>query len=263
MPGRIRSVKPELWLHERLAELPLEARYAFIGLFCHADREGRFEWRPGRLKALIYPYESLERDFADLLELLRAGGFITRYSVDGKVYGYFPGWKRHQVINNRERESDLPSPEHADPEPLPPHSEEERGSGSGKGTGRTRADVGPDASATREPRVSGASTTRQADLLVVDDVSFTTNDGKEWRAPRHLYDAWTSAYPAVDVLGEMKKAAAWLLANPRNRKTRDGMPRFLQSWLGRTQNRAPTRPGSTPAQATSRYTPPTLDLGDD
>lgn len=45
------------------------------------------------------------------------------------------------------------------------------------------------------------------------------------------------AYPAVDVAREIFAAEAWLVANPKNRKS-DG-PRFLTSWLTTAQNRAP------------------------
>ena len=60
MGGRIRTVKPELFLHEGLfdaeAATGLPLRLCFIGLFTQADREGRFRWQPRRLKAQILPY---------------------------------------------------------------------------------------------------------------------------------------------------------------------------------------------------------------
>jgi len=55
------------------------------------------------------------------------------------------------------------------------------------------------------------------------------------------------AYPAVDVPREIRAAEAWLVANPKNRKS-DGA-RFLTNWLSNAQNRAPrveTRPVSGP-----------------
>ena len=44
-------------------------------------------------------------------------------------------------------------------------------------------------------------------------------------------------YPAVDVEQELKSMSAWLDANPKNRKTHNGMPRFINNWLAKTQNR--------------------------
>lgn len=47
-------------------------------------------------------------------------------------------------------------------------------------------------------------------------------------------------YPAVDVEQEFRKMYGWLDSNPRNRKTARGIKRFITSWLGRAQDRAPT-----------------------
>ena len=46
-------------------------------------------------------------------------------------------------------------------------------------------------------------------------------------------------YPAVDVEQEFRKMYGWLDSNPRNRKTARGIKRFITSWLGRSQDRAP------------------------
>lgn len=47
----------------------------------------------------------------------------------------------------------------------------------------------------------------------------------------------SSAYPAVDVDAELKAMAAWLEANPKNRKS--DYPRFINNWLRRAQDKAP------------------------
>jgi uncharacterized protein YdaU (DUF1376 family) len=49
--------------------------------------------------------------------------------------------------------------------------------------------------------------------------------------------AWSDAYPAVNVKTELAKAASWLHANPKNRKSQ--YTRFLVNWLSRAQDRAP------------------------
>lgn len=46
------------------------------------------------------------------------------------------------------------------------------------------------------------------------------------------------AYPAVDILQELRAMRAWSLSNPTLRKTIKGVPRFVNSWLAKTQNRA-------------------------
>lgn len=46
----------------------------------------------------------------------------------------------------------------------------------------------------------------------------------------------SDAYPAVDVLSEIKRMRVWLDANPKNRKTRSGIKRFISTWLSKSQN---------------------------
>ena len=70
-------------------------------------------------------------------------------------------------------------------------------------------------------------------------------------------------YPAVDVEQELRKMYAWLDSNPKNRKTSRGIKRFITSWLGRAQDRAPvsrTAPGGyISRQSESGYSQDTLN----
>lgn len=111
--GRIRTVKPELLTHEDLFALEKETglplRIAFVGLFTVCDREGRFKWQPNRIKLAVLPYDEL--DFSRVLDALVTRGFIRMYSVNDEIFGHIPTWAKHQVINNRESPSEIPSPE--------------------------------------------------------------------------------------------------------------------------------------------------------
>src|ERR1035438_7461939 len=75
---RIRTVKPEFFQHEGLFDLEMQVglpvRLAFVGLWTCCDREGRFPWRPRKLKTDILPYDDL--DFAAVLDALAGGGFL-------------------------------------------------------------------------------------------------------------------------------------------------------------------------------------------
>jgi hypothetical protein len=109
--ARIRTVKPELFRHEALFEaeqksgLPL--RLAYIGIFTACDREGRFKWKPRALKLDVIPYDDV--DFSRVLDALVTYGFIVKYEFEGNQFGCIPSWNTHQVINNRESTSILPS----------------------------------------------------------------------------------------------------------------------------------------------------------
>jgi len=109
---RIRTIKPsihkddELWDLEQSTGLPIFR--AFTGLWSAADREGRFEWRPRMLKTDILPY--WDGDFSRVLDALVTRGFVVKYASHGRAYGLVRTFKRHQVVNNREQASVLPSP---------------------------------------------------------------------------------------------------------------------------------------------------------
>lgn len=110
--ARIRSIKPEFFRHEALFEAERETglplRLAFAGLWTAADREGRFRWAPRQLKLDCLPYDDV--DFSRVLDALMTRGFIVKYAIDDKEFGAIPSWHQHQVINNREKASDLPAP---------------------------------------------------------------------------------------------------------------------------------------------------------
>jgi hypothetical protein len=112
MRGRIRSVKPELLTDEKLWDLGQETGLpvlqGFVGLWCMADREGRFEWRPRALKTGILPY--WEGDFSRVMDALASRGFLVSYAVDGRDYGAVVNFAKHQTPNNREAPSEIPAP---------------------------------------------------------------------------------------------------------------------------------------------------------
>jgi len=103
-------IQPDFFLHEELYQAEhqtgLPCRVSFAGLWCHADREGRFRWRPGILKMGIVPYDQI--DFGNVLKALYEGGFIVYYEVDGAAYGWIPTFKKHQKIHPREAQSVIP-----------------------------------------------------------------------------------------------------------------------------------------------------------
>jgi hypothetical protein len=110
--ARIRTVKPEFFRHHDLYSAEIETKFplriAFAGLWTACDREGRFRWDPDCLKLDCLPYDKV--DFARVLDALLTRGFIEKYASEGKEYGWIPSFSKHQVINNRERPSELPNP---------------------------------------------------------------------------------------------------------------------------------------------------------
>ena len=74
--ARARNIKPGFFKNELLAEMPPETRLLFMGLWCLADREGRFEDRPKKIKMELFPCDSFSIE--DSLALLAKDGFLLR-----------------------------------------------------------------------------------------------------------------------------------------------------------------------------------------
>lgn len=112
--ARIRYLKPDFFKDEDIKELPFEARLFYQGLWVQADREGRGEDRPERLKIEIMPYD--EVDAEEIMRLLahhKKNGkrpFIVRYEIDGEKYYQIINWQKHQKPHKTERESVIPPP---------------------------------------------------------------------------------------------------------------------------------------------------------
>ena len=104
--ARIRSIKPEFFFDEELAELPDQTRLFFIGLWTQADREGRLEERAPKLKAQLFPYEKADAEC--MLGELHPK-FILRYTLAGRAYIQIVNFLKHQRPHHTEPESDIPS----------------------------------------------------------------------------------------------------------------------------------------------------------
>jgi hypothetical protein len=105
--ARARILKPAFFANDKLAECEPLARILFQGLWCVADREGRLEDRPKRLRAEILPYDDC--DVSALLGQLEARGFVRRYSVNGENYIEVVNFAKHQKPHHLEAKSEIPS----------------------------------------------------------------------------------------------------------------------------------------------------------
>jgi hypothetical protein len=106
--ARSRNIKPAFFKNEVLAVLPPNDKLTFIGLWMLADREGRLEDRPLRIKAELFPY--FDMDVEGCLFRLHQAGFILRYQVSENKYICIPTWRKHQSPHIKECASTIPAP---------------------------------------------------------------------------------------------------------------------------------------------------------
>lgn len=95
---RIRTIKPEFWVDEKVVELDPWARLLFIGLWNFADDQGYLEYSVKRIKMQIFPGDTV--DVSPLLASLLEAGLLAAYdSPIGKVL-HIQSWEKHQKVSN-------------------------------------------------------------------------------------------------------------------------------------------------------------------
>lgn len=103
---RARNIKPALFKNELLGKADPLFTILFEGLWCMADRQGRLEDRPARIKAEIFPYRDA-LDVEPLLEWLIEWRFIDRYTTKrGSVISVIE-FLKHQRPHKNEPQSEL------------------------------------------------------------------------------------------------------------------------------------------------------------
>ena len=107
--ARARNIKPGFFANEDLAECSPWARLCFAGLWTLADREGRLEDRPKRIKGELFRFDSIEVE--PLLQELARFKFIVRYEIDGDRYIAIPEFTTHQTPHYSEKASVIKPPQ--------------------------------------------------------------------------------------------------------------------------------------------------------
>lgn len=106
--ARSRNLKPGFFINDELAETEPLTRLLAVGLPCIADRVGRFEYRPMRIKAQLLPFDNHDIEKA-LFELQRVG-FVVIYEHKERRYVQIINFEKHQSPHINEAESVLPGP---------------------------------------------------------------------------------------------------------------------------------------------------------
>lgn len=128
---RTRQVRHSTFTNEQLNTLPFPARWLFVGLWTIADRDGRLEDRPLRIKTEILGYDTENVD--ELLGTLATAGFITRYAKSSRPDGerkiiQINNFVKHQKPHPKEPSFDLPAMKNHGSAPAQPRPGREKGS---------------------------------------------------------------------------------------------------------------------------------------
>lgn len=104
--ARARNIKPGFFQNEDLVELAFEVRLLFIGLWTMADKDGRLEDRPKKIKMGVFPADQVDVDAG--IDALAGRNFIVRYEVDGCKFIQICNWHKHQTPHHTEKASVIP-----------------------------------------------------------------------------------------------------------------------------------------------------------
>lgn len=204
--ARIRTIKPDFFIDDKVGELTVIARLLFVGLWCLADREGRLEDNPKKIKVQILPYDKTDCDA--VLDEIAGKEMIVRYEVEGKNFIQINNFLKHQRPHHTEKDSDLPDFNGEITVKQPSMDGEKKVGREGKGKERNGM----------EKRVGRREKTHGSPPALTDDQfldSLKTNP----------------AYEHICFEREFGKMDAWLAVNKSRKKTR----RFVVNWLNRIE----------------------------
>ena len=110
--ARSRNIKLCFFANDLLGECSPLARLLFIDLWTLADRGGRLEERPNRMRGELLPYDD-KADVDALLAELSRSGFIVGYQVYDQPL-IAANFLKHQNPHKHEKDSKLPPPDQED-----------------------------------------------------------------------------------------------------------------------------------------------------
>lgn len=191
-----------------------------------------------------------EQSIRTALKLLEKLEIVTSKSTNKCTVISFVNWDRYQdeqPAPNQQTNQHLTSNQPAPNQHLTTNKNE-----------RKKENIKTDTSYLAQSDAGASSAPEPADEQEPPVAMIPLADGSEFPVPASLASEYAAAYPGVDVAGELAQVRAWCLSNPRKRKTKNGIRRFLNSWLDRAQNQvggqraSPVAGGTLARQGVSR-----------
>ncbi|MEG2761260.1 MAG: hypothetical protein RR921_08040, partial [Mucinivorans sp.] len=105
--ARIRTIKPEFWEDEKIAELTMPCRLFFIGCWNYADDFGVIRSNAILLKSQIFPYDETLRvsELKKWIDALVNARFLIPISHKGESYYFIRTFRTHQILDKRYEKS--------------------------------------------------------------------------------------------------------------------------------------------------------------
>lgn len=217
-----RILKDSILTDKAFNTLSLLEESIYHRLTVSADDYGIFYADPVLLLRILFPRKKdiSEEDVREGLDHLEETGLIFRYTADGEDYLKISSWENDQRPRNTRHK--FPCPETVEEAPVLPAEEE-------KETAQEENRSVPEPPA--------------ADEIVIE---LPLNDNTLYNVTQGEISEFSALYPAVDVLQEYRGMKAWCMSNTQKRKTRNGIKKFINSWLANAQKQSQS--ASQPSQ---------------
>lgn len=109
--ARARNIKPGFFESEDPAKVGFPQRLLWIALWTLADREGRLQYRPQRIKKYAFGFDAVTIEQIDQwVKDLHAAGLIVLYPVGNVEVIQCVNFKKHQKPHYKDPESEFPPP---------------------------------------------------------------------------------------------------------------------------------------------------------
>lgn len=240
---RSRNIKHGFFTNDDLAQNDPLGRLLFVGLWTLADYKGDLKWKTRRIKAQLLPYDDC--DVEKLAINLDKSGFIRFYSDGDEIFVRVLNFDKHQNPHKNEK---------AKGSDVPEYSETLRQAIDLKGLTINRDKSGlKREDSTSDPADSCSlipdpgnlipdSKHSSTELATPDAVYYIPTNkygtqGESYPVTEDDLANWAELYPAVNLQSEIRKIIGWSQSNVGKRKTLKGMPKFINSWLSRAQDK--------------------------
>ena len=217
----------------------------WLYLITYVDDYGRGSADPELLRGLVFPRRKgvTEKQIQTALDSLANTGMVILYEYDGEPFFYFPNWGKHQRIQTKH--SKFPDPEDGI-----------QATQSTVSHGESPLESNPNRIQSESKKNINSTELPSAPPVLM----LLLNDGSEFEIKEQDVAEWQETFPNVDVMQQLRSMKLWCRDNPKKRKTKNGIRRFVTNWLDREQNRGGDRglavasvtPPKKPADASKR-----------
>ena len=234
MPNRI--LKDSICRSEEINNLSWFEEAFFYRLIVSCDDYGRFDGRTKIIKGQCFPLSSVtEKEINKALNRLSEVGLVRMYLSSGKPILQLVTWEQHQTI--RAKKSKYPE---CDENCIHLNTIDEA----------YKHLISNECKCSRNPIQSESESISESESNVCSEqecseppvITLPLNDKSEYAVLQSDVLEWQNLYPAVDIEQCLRNMRGWLLSNPKKRKTKRGIHRFITTWLQKEQDKGGTKP---------------------